>query len=79
MSNTTTSKLEWKPGYTCFFFAALTGGSEYRIFGCYGSDDYRACYFPRVVTRDLVQLATAKTIEEIKALCEQHFNRGSAS
>ncbi len=68
------SKLEWEEEDVRFGpVAKLVDGGRYQISGVYNSDGYRACYFPPIVTKNLVQLGVAKTVEEAKTLCEAHF------
>jgi hypothetical protein len=61
------SKLEWEEEDVRFGpVAKLVDGGRYQISGVYNSDSYRACYFPPIVTKNLVQLGA-------KTLCEAHF------
>jgi hypothetical protein len=71
------SKLEWEEEDDRFGpVANLVDGGSYQIFGAYSSDGYRACYFPPIVTMNLVRLGIARTVENAKALCEAYFANG---
>jgi hypothetical protein len=66
--------LEWREDGS-HRHAKLADGSRYLVCGEYGGDGHRACYLPPIVTKNLVHLGIAQSIEKAMALCEAHHKQ----